>query len=97
MDNIVSQSMKNCSAEMFLVLIVAPDPKWPNGAKVALQFVINYEEGAENCLLHGDKASESLLSEIIGVGQYQGERHINMESLYDFGSRSSFLSFLSVL
>lgn len=65
----------------------APDPKWPNRAKVALQFVINYEEGAENCLLHGDQASENLLSEIIGVPQYQGERHTNMESLYDFGSR----------
>lgn len=69
------------------MLLVAPDPKWPNRAKVALQFVINYEEGAENCLLHGDKASESLLSEIIGVPPYQGERHTNMESLYDYGSR----------
>jgi hypothetical protein len=65
----------------------APDPKWPKRAKVALQFVINYEEGAENCLLHGDEASENLLSEIIGVGQYPGERHTNMESLYDFGAR----------
>ena len=52
-----------------------------------MQFVINYEEGAENCLLHGDTASENLLSEIIGVPPYPGERHTNMESLYDFGSR----------
>ena len=49
--------------------------------------MINYEEGAENCVLHGDAASENLLSEIIGVPPYPGERHTNMESLYDFGSR----------
>ena len=69
------------------LVTAAPDPKWPKRAKVALQFVINYEEGAESCLLHGDGASENLLSEIIGVPPYPMERHTNMESLYDFGSR----------
>ena len=67
-----------------------PDPKWPNGAKVALNFVLNYEEGGENCLLHGDSQSENLLSEIIGAAAYPQQRHANMESLYDFGARSGF-------
>jgi peptidoglycan/xylan/chitin deacetylase (PgdA/CDA1 family) len=52
--------------------------------------VINYEEGAENCLLHGDKQSEHLLSEIIGVPPYKDARHLNMESLYDYGTRAGF-------
>ena len=84
-DNVMSD-LKYDSCFMIFVYL-APDPKWPRRAKVALQFVINYEEGAENCLLHGDTASESLLSEIIGVPPYVGERHTNMESLYDYGSR----------
>ena len=63
--------------------------KWPNNAKIALQFVLNYEEGAENCVLHGDKTSEVFLSEIIGAQPVKG-RHINMESLYEYGSRSGF-------
>ena len=63
--------------------------KWPNNAKVALQIVLNYEEGAENCVLHGDKHSEVFLSEIIGAQPVKG-RHINMESLYEYGSRSGF-------
>jgi allantoinase len=67
-----------------------PDPVWPNGAKVALNLVLNYEEGGENCLLHGDNKSENLLSEIIGAAAYPDQRHANMESLYDFGSRSGF-------
>jgi len=67
-----------------------PDPKWPGGAKVALNFVLNYEEGGENCLLHGDDKSENLLSEIVGASAYPGQRHANMESLYDFGARSGF-------
>ena len=67
-----------------------PHPKWPNRARVAVQFVINYEEGAENNILHGDAASEAFLSEIIGAQPYPGMRHPNMESIYEFGSRAGF-------
>lgn len=67
-----------------------PDPKWPNNAKVALNFVLNYEEGSENCLLHGDGESEKLLSEIVGAGAIKDQRHANMESLYDYGARAGF-------
>ena len=62
---------------------------WPNNAKLALQIVLNYEEGAENSVLHGDKHSETFLSEIIGAQPIKG-RHINMESLYEYGSRRGF-------
>tara|TARA_B100001250_G_scaffold386573_1_gene383218 strand:+ start:1434 stop:2342 length:909 start_codon:yes stop_codon:yes gene_type:complete len=62
---------------------------WPNNAKLALQIVLNYEEGAENCVLHGDKHSETFLSEIIGAKPIKG-RHINMESFYEYGSRRGF-------
>jgi allantoinase len=68
----------------------APDPKWPGGDRIAVQFVINYEEGGENCILHGDSASEAFLSEIIGAQAYAGVRHMNMESLYEYGSRAGF-------
>jgi putative urate catabolism protein len=68
----------------------APDPRWPGGARVALQFVINYEEGGENCVLHGDAASEAFLSEIVGAQALQGVRHVNMESIYEYGSRAGF-------
>lgn len=67
-----------------------PDPKWPNGASVALQFVINYEEGGENNILHGDAGSEAFLSEIVGAQSWPGERHMNMESIYEYGSRAGF-------
>lgn len=67
-----------------------PDPQWPDGARVALQFVVNYEEGGENSILHGDPASESFLSEIVGAVPLLGVRHINMESLYEYGSRAGF-------
>ncbi|GMI40196.1 hypothetical protein TrCOL_g2110 [Triparma columacea] len=67
-----------------------PDPLWPHSAKVCLSIVINYEEGGENCLLHGDSGSEGLLSEIIGCPPYPGQRHTNMESLYEYGSRAGF-------
>ena len=67
-----------------------PDPKWPGDARVAVQFVINYEEGAENCILHGDPASESFLSEIVGARPLPGRRNMNMESLYEYGSRAGF-------
>ena len=62
---------------------------WPNNARIAVQIVLNYEEGAENCVLNGDKESEVFLSEIIGAKPIKG-RHINMESLYEYGSRSGF-------
>ncbi|MGB0959834.1 MAG: allantoinase PuuE [Halocynthiibacter sp.] len=68
----------------------APDPQWPNGAKIAVQFVLNYEEGGENCVLHGDAASEAFLSEIVGAAQWQGQRHWNMESIYEYGARAGF-------
>jgi len=66
-----------------------PEIKWPNGAKLALQIVLNYEEGSENSVLHGDKSSETFLSEIIGAQPIKG-RHMNMESLYEYGSRRGF-------
>src|SRR5882672_199957 len=65
-----------------------PDPQWPGGARLALQFVLNYEEGAEQSVLHGDSASESFLSEIVGAKPYAGARHMSMESLYEYGSRA---------
>jgi len=67
-----------------------PQVTWPGGARIAVQFVINYEEGAENCVLHGDDASEAFLSEIVGAESYAGERHMNMESLYEYGARAGF-------
>jgi putative urate catabolism protein len=65
-----------------------PKVKWPGGARVALQFVLNYEEGGENSVLHGDKASEAFLSEIVGAQALEGVRHMSMESLYEYGSRA---------
>lgn len=67
-----------------------PDPKWPKGARIAVQFVINYEEGGERCVLHGDQHSEHLLSEIVGAAPIMGVRHMNMESIYNYGSRVGF-------
>ena len=64
-----------------------PNPKWPNGARLAVQFVLNYEEGGENNILHGDDASEAFLSEIIGAAPWVGKRHLSMESIYEYGSR----------
>ena len=63
--------------------------RWPGNARLALQIVLNYEEGAENCVLHGDKFSEIFLSEIIGAKSIKG-RHMNMESIYEYGSRRGF-------
>lgn len=68
----------------------SPDPQWPNQARIAVQFVINYEEGGENCILHGDSHSESFLSEIIGALPLDGVRNMNMESIYEYGSRAGF-------
>jgi putative urate catabolism protein len=66
-----------------------PDPHWPGGARVAVQFVINYEEGAENSVLHGDKGSESFLSEMVGAASHP-DRAMAMESLYEYGGRAGF-------
>jgi peptidoglycan/xylan/chitin deacetylase (PgdA/CDA1 family) len=60
------------------------------GAHVAVQFVLNYEEGGENCVLHGDAASEAFLSEIVGAAPWPGKRHWNMESIYEYGARAGF-------
>ena len=67
-----------------------PHANWPGGARIALQFVLNYEEGGENCVLHGDAASEAFLSEIVGAQAIPGMRHMNMESIYEYGSRAGF-------
>jgi len=67
-----------------------PDPAWPGGARLALQVVLNYEEGGERCILHGDQSSETFLSEIVGAQPYCGMRHPSMESLYEYGSRAGF-------
>jgi len=64
-----------------------PDARWPGGARLALQVVLNYEEGGENCVLHGDSSSEAFLSEIVGADAREGVRHISMESIYEYGSR----------
>jgi putative urate catabolism protein len=65
-----------------------PKAKWPRGARVALNFVLNYEEGGENSVLHGDPASEAFLSEIVGAQPIEGMRHMSMESLYEYGARA---------
>ena len=67
-----------------------PAADWPQGACIAVQFVINYEEGGENCVLHGDAESEVFLSEIIGAAPVVGQRNMNMESIYEYGSRAGF-------
>lgn len=67
-----------------------PDPKWPNGARVAVQFVLNYEEGGENAVLHGDKGAEAFLSDMVGAHAVADARNMAMESLYEYGSRAGF-------
>ncbi|MEC4803634.1 MAG: allantoinase PuuE [Jaaginema sp. PMC 1079.18] len=67
-----------------------PHPQWPNNARIAVQFVINYEEGGENCLLHGDTHAEAFLSEVIGAKPIPGVRHLSVESVYEYGSRAGF-------
>ena len=67
-----------------------PDPKWPGGAYVAVQFVLNYEEGGENNILHGDAASEAFLVDVIGAAPWPGKRHWNVESMYEYGARAGF-------
>ncbi len=67
-----------------------PCAPWPDGALIAVQFVVNYEEGGESNILHGDAASESFLSEIVGAAAWPGQRHYNMESIYEYGARAGF-------
>ncbi len=67
-----------------------PNAQWPGGAAIAVQFVVNYEEGGENNILHGDAASEAFLSEVVGAAQWPGQRHWNMESIYEYGARAGF-------
>lgn len=67
---------------------VPPHPRWPNDARVAVSFVLNYEEGGERCILHGDSESEAFLSEIPAAQPFPGQRHISMESIYEYGSRA---------
>ncbi|MFT4096100.1 MAG: allantoinase PuuE [Rhodoblastus sp.] len=67
-----------------------PLARWPGEARIAVQFVVNYEEGGENNILHGDAASEAFLSEIVGAQPWPGQRHMNMESIYEYGSRAGF-------
>jgi putative urate catabolism protein len=68
----------------------APNANWPNNARIAVSFVLNYEEGAENSILHGDAASEFFLSEMLNAEPIPGMRHVSMESLYDYGARAGF-------
>ena len=67
-----------------------PDPRWPGRARVAVQFVVNYEEGGERSILHGDKESEAFLSDVLGAVPWPGQRHMNVESMYEYGSRAGF-------
>jgi Polysaccharide deacetylase len=67
-----------------------PFADWPKRARIAVQFVVNYEEGGENNILHGDAASEAFLSEIVGAAPWPSMRHMNMESIYEYGSRAGF-------
>ena len=67
-----------------------PDPRWPGGARIAVQFVVNYEEGGENNILHGDDAAEAFLTDVLGVRPWKGERHISVESMFEYGARSGF-------
>ncbi len=67
-----------------------PEANWPGGARIAVQIVLNYEEGGENNVLHGDAASEAFLSEIVGAAAWPGQRHWNMESIYEYGARAGF-------
>jgi putative urate catabolism protein len=67
-----------------------PDPRWPGNARVAVQFVVNFEEGGENNILHGDKASEAFLTDVLGAQPWLGQRHMNVESMFEYGSRAGF-------
>ena len=88
MDKKIIQSLNNYPRNMSGYGENTIHPNWPNKARIAVQFVLNYEEGGENSILHGDKASEAFLSEIVGAKPYEGVRHMSMESIYEYGSRA---------
>ena len=88
MDKKIIKSLKNYPRNMTGYGQETVHPQWPNKSRVAIQFVLNYEEGGENSILHGDKASEAFLSEIVGAKAYDGVRHMSMESIYEYGSRA---------
>ena len=88
MDKKIIQSLNNYPRNMTGYGQNSIYPNWPNKARVAVQFVLNYEEGGENSILHGDNASEAFLSEIVGAKPYEGVRHMSMESIYEYGSRA---------
>jgi len=67
-----------------------PHPRWPGDARICIQFVINYEEGSERNILHGDATSEAFLSDVLGAQPWPGQRHMNVESMYEYGSRAGF-------
>ena len=67
-----------------------PHPHWPGNARIAVQFVVNFEEGGENNILHGDRASEAFLSDVLGAQPWPGQRHANIESMFEYGSRAGF-------
>ena len=82
--------MKDYPRNMIGYGAIQPEVKWPNNARLALQIVLNYEEGGESNILHGDDSSEAFLSEIIGASPIKGSRNMNMESIYEYGSRRGF-------
>ena len=82
--------MTRYSRDMYGYGATPPDPKWPDDAAIAIQIVVNYEEGGERCLIHGDDESEAFLSEIPGAASWPEQRHWNMESIYEYGARSGF-------
>ena len=86
----MTDSEKTYPRDMVGYGALIPHARWPNNARVAVQFVINYEEGSENSILHGDATSEKFLSEIVGAEAYRDMRHSNMESIYEYGSRAGF-------
>ena len=88
MDKKIIQSLNNYPRNMTGYGQNSIYPNWPNKARVAVQFVLNYEEGGENSILHGDNSSEAFLSEIVGAKPYEGVRHMSMESIYEYGSRA---------
>jgi len=67
-----------------------PHPRWPGEARIAVQFVVNYEEGGERNILHGDGESEAFLSDVLGAAPWPNQRHMNVESMYEYGSRAGF-------
>jgi allantoinase len=73
-----------------------PDAQWPDGARIAVQFVVNFEEGGENSVLHGDSTSEAFLSDMVGAARHQGLRAMAMESLYEYGARAGFWRLLRI-